>query len=394
MFDHLKPDYQGGSIVNLMSSITGALGASSTEIPPTNLVSTDSIEQANNILFFVVDGMGYNFISSQSEDSFLKQHLQGALTSVFPSTTATAITSYFTAKTPLQHGLTGWYMYLKEADDIVTVLPFKPRGSPVWKRMDESCKELLYSFESVFETIDVPSWVVSPNNIVNSVYSLVSTKNATRVGYEGLDDLFVQAKQIILTNNAKEKTQQQFTYCYWPGFDATCHSYGVGSAEALSIFQEFESAFCKLMDELKGTNTTVIVSADHGFIDTSAERIILLEDHPELQDTLRLPLCGEPRACYCYVNSKKTALFEAYITNHFSDYCWMYKSEDLIQQGLFGFGQPHPGFHERVGDYVLVMKENYVLKDTLDSEKPFTQIGVHGGLSADELYVPLIILSV
>jgi hypothetical protein len=40
---------------------------------------------------------------------------------------------------------------------------------------------------------------------------------------------------------------------------------------------------------------------------------------------------------------------------------------------------------------VLLMRDNYVIKDYLLGEHPFTQVGVHGGLSADELDVPLIV---
>jgi hypothetical protein len=46
-----------------------------------------------------------------------------------------------------------------------------------------------------------------------------------------------------------------------------------------------------------------------------------------------------------------------------------------------------------VGEDVLVMKENYIIKDRLLTEKAFQQCGVHGGLSAQELYVPLILLT-
>ena len=37
------------------------------------------------------------------------------------------------------------------------------------------------------------------------------------------------------------------------------------------------------------------------------------------------------------------------------------------------------------------MKGNYVIKDWLFAEHRHTQIGVHGGLSEQELYVPLIL---
>ena len=47
---------------------------------------------------------------------------------------------------------------------------------------------------------------------------------------------------------------------------------------------------------------------------------------------------------------------------------------------------------DRVGDYALVMKGNHTIKDWLPRERPFQFIGAHGGLSDDEMYVPLIVV--
>ena len=40
------------------------------------------------------------------------------------------------------------------------------------------------------------------------------------------------------------------------------------------------------------------------------------------------------------------------------------KSEELVEQGVFGIGEPHPSLLSRIGDYILIMKDNYVIKDT------------------------------
>jgi len=41
-------------------------------------------------------------------------------------------------------------------------------------------------------------------------------------------------------------------------------------------------------------------------------------DHPDLEKTLVLPLCGEPRVAYCYVHPDKTGQFERYVRNELS----------------------------------------------------------------------------
>ena len=71
----------------------------------------------------------------------------------------------------------------------------------------------------------------------------------------------------------------------------------------------------------------------------------------------------------------------------------LYRSTELIAQNWFGPGAPHPRLAERVGNYTLVMKDNCTVKDWLPGEKRHVHIGVHGGISDDEMYVPLITLA-
>jgi hypothetical protein len=47
---------------------------------------------------------------------------------------------------------------------------------------------------------------------------------------------------------------------------------------------------------------------------------------------------------------------------------------------------------ERVGDYTLVMKANWTIKDWLPGEKHHTVIGVHGGVTEAEMMVPLVVV--
>ncbi len=64
----------------------------------------------------------------------------------------------------------------------------------------------------------------------------------------------------------------------------------------------------------------------------------------------------------------------------------------LLAGEYFGLGEPHPRLADRIGHYVLLMKDNFVLRDRLlgEGERP-VHVGVHGGTSAAEMYVPLIL---
>ena len=71
-----------------------------------------------------------------------------------------------------------------------------------------------------------------------------------------------------------------------------------------------------------------------------------------------------------------------------------YRSDQLIAAGWFGPAPYHPRLSTRVGDYTLLMKDNWTIKDWLPEEKRYTMLGVHGGISSNEMRVPLIALRV
>ena len=107
---------------------------------------------------------------------------------------------------------------------------------------------------------------------------------------------------------------------------------------------------------------------------------------------LARPLSGERRVAYCHVKPEQREAFEHYVGNELSDHVALHRASDVIERGWFGPGTPHPRLASRMGDYVLLMKGRSTIKDWLPGEKRYRQIGVHGGLSADEVMVPLVVV--
>jgi hypothetical protein len=154
-------------------------------------------------------------------------------------------------------------------------------------------------------------------------------------------------------------------------------------------FAALDAAFARLLDVAHETGSRIIVTADHGFIDT--DQTIDLDDHPGLRDTLLLPLCGEPRAAYAYVRSGREGQFEDYVRAHLADRVHLLRSDDVLQQGWLGPGSAHPALRDRLGDYVLLPRGHAILRDWLMGEERYRHVGVHGGLSAAEMIVPLVV---
>ncbi|MCU0897101.1 MAG: alkaline phosphatase family protein [Burkholderiales bacterium] len=382
----VRPDYAGGSIVNLMASLVDALGGRAGEYGTLVGAALDEVRSARTVVLVVVDGLGDLWLDRFGRGGALASCRRASITSVFPSTTASAVTTFFTGLAPAQHALTGWHIYLREIGSVAAILPLtlRPGGQPLLTH--GAGASTLFPHEPVFDRIGVESTIILPQWIVNSAFTVAHAGRAGRLGYRGVEGMFEAIAAVARTG-----TDRQFVYAYHPEIDSLAHAHGMASDAVRAEFSRLEAAWERLFDAIRGTDTAVVLTADHGFVDTRPDTVIDLADHPALSETLMLPLCGEPRVAYCYVRDGRAGAFERYVADALADRGMLFRSDDLVAEGLFGPGTPDPRLADRIGDYTLVMRDNYVIRDHLLGERRHPQIGVHGGATPDEMQVPLVV---
>jgi hypothetical protein len=377
------PEYGGGSLVNLMASVVEALGGARRH-PPLALLPPRELRDARNVVLAIFDGLGDNYLMRQGAGGELARRRRGAITSVFPSTTASAITTSYTGCTPLEHGLTGWFTYFGEAGYVAAPLPFRTRGDMLPLREKGFTPERAFPARSIFESLDARSIVVTHQQIVDSDYNVHHCSGAERRSYDTLERFVEQVEAAV-----KSGPQRKLVYAYWPEYDAISHRYGALSAEAAREFERIDEAFGALLKRLSGTDTVLVATADHGFIDVLPEQS--LELPPALASMLRFPLCGERRVPYCHVREPDAFVKKA--QDWLGERAEVRRSGELVAEGWLGPGEPHPRLAERVGDVVLVMNGHYTVKDWTPGEARHLHIGNHGGATADEMMIPLIVES-
>jgi hypothetical protein len=384
------PDYHGGSIVNLVRSIEHALGArpcaAAAAYPELHALPARALADARNIVLLLIDGLGHDYPPGAGAGSALHAGLRARITSVFPPTTATAVTSYLSGVGPQQHALTGWHVWLRELGCLAATLRFRPRhGGEALSRAGIAPRSL-YTAEPMFDRLAAQSHVVSPADIIDSDYNVAHCGVALRRPYQDLAGLFSTTAEILRSGG-----ERKFIHAYTYELDHAAHTHGCTSPELQQKFRQIDAAYARFLDQIAGTGTVVIACADHGFIDSPPASCIELDDHPQLAQALMLPLCGERRAAYCYVQPGQEATFEHYVQTRLAHCTELYRSADLIAQGWFGLGAANPRLAERVGHYTLLMKDDYTIKDWIVGEPRHLTLGVHGGVSAAEMQVPLIV---
>ena len=382
----VMPDYRGGSIVNLMASLLDACGGAGAGYLPLRGLERRRLAEARHLVLLVLDGVGYDYLTRKGAGSVLQRHLHMRLTSVAPPTTATAITTFLTGQAPQQHGLTGWFTWFRELGSVLAVLPFTPRCSGVPLGGRGISAAALFGHVPVFDRLALKSFSVCPEWIARSEFNRAHLGRAELVPYRDMQQCFGAIARVVRAGDARS-----YVYAYWPGFDRLAHEQGVASDALSEHFAALDSEFARLLDALAGTGSLVLVSADHGFVDVAPQRRIALDAHPVLKDCLALPLCGEQRLSYAYVRAGYSRRFEDYRDRHLAQVIEWHPSQALLQSGLFGLGEPHPELGARIGDYILMMKDGHVIQDPIAGERPFAMVGYHGGLSAAEMYVPLVV---
>ncbi|MDP8232380.1 MAG: alkaline phosphatase family protein [Candidatus Zophobacter franzmannii] len=382
------PDYKDKSILNLISAFREGKGEEGFTYKPLQLPIDKQVSDYDNVVFLVIDGLGYNYLQRRGEGTFLMDSLKDRLSTVFPTTTASAITSYLTGVSPSEHCLTGWFTYVKELATATTILTFSPRYSKfTFNKCGVDSKDVFH-FKGLADKIEANFYHISSQHIIDTPFALSHSGNADRIGYSHISEI-----PALLSNVLKQKDKKKFIFMYISTLDKTAHEFGINSNETYNHLKYIDKLVADISAQLKPTNTLFIASADHGFLDSDPEKIIYMADHPEMASCLLMPLMGEPRVPYCYVRPARVEKFLKYMADNFSDFCEVKTADEMIQEGWFGPAINNPALYERVGDYILMLKDNYVFQDNLPVETKITFNGYHGGSTAEEMYVPLLIFN-
>lgn len=331
------------------------------------------------------DGVGERQLATHAPRGTLARYRLRTLRSVFPSSTAPAVTSLATAAPPAEHGNPAWLIWSERAQAIVRTLPMDVRGD---RRRAVSAADT-WSWRPWSERAAVPSFAILPREIAGSEYSRRAYAGSSRLAYARIDEIAPMAVDALSV-----APQGASVFVYLPQFDATSHEAGWQSDAAAQVVREFDLWFAALVERLRDFDALVLATADHGFVDVAERDQLRLEDFPGIAACLERPLSGEPRVPFCQVRADRRERFAETVAAAVGDAFAVHESAALLRAGWFGridearaAGLPIAG---RIGTHVLVPTRCVTLVDFVDGERAPRFIGMHGGASEDEMRVPLV----
>ena len=379
------PDYQGGSIVNLLSSIIHALGGVSPH-PRLKALDTRLLQGVSRIVYLVLDGVGDNQLSrllaAGGGTRFFSRHPRERITTVFPSTTAAAVTTLSTGATPAEHGVLSWHLHLHDLGLVGAVLPGRTLTGTPMTRDDFSLRRYL-ALPSYLSSVRRHKRLLSFGTLGESAYSNAGTRWN---GYGAYQTLAGMERQTV---RFARQGRRGVAYVYWPVYDTLCHAKGVQARESRRHLAEIDESLGRLARRLAGTGTLLLVTADHGVVDAPPPKRVELTAVPRLLDSLAVLPAGDARQVSCFVRPGRVGQFHEVVERHLAEACVCVTGDEIMESGLLGPGRPHPALRGRVGDYVLLARDDYAFQVTASLMKTRVHKGNHGGLSSDEVYVPL-----
>ncbi|GAB2903492.1 alkaline phosphatase family protein [Uliginosibacterium flavum] len=382
------PDYSGHGLFNLAVSLARVCGSPArTHYPELHLPdgrhASEVWAQYETVVFLLVDGLGDHFLTANRQLApNLWRDRVGQLSSVFPSTTATAITTVMTGESATVHGMLGWFVRDELSETTVAPLPMRERGNRAL--LGQPVIDRLLRTLPMMQAAQRQTHLVTHPELAQGPFSSFHANGAKVHGYRELDELPGCIAQAASTGSGP-----RYVYAYTPLLDRTAHDFGIDSDESRSVLARIDAAYAQIRAQLP--QALIVVAADHGFIDNPSAHQIDLMQHPDIHAMLRGPLSGERRAAYCHVYPQFADTFGAVIEARFGHALIALKAADALGSGLFGPGSVDIETLARCGDWILIARGDWTVRDSVAGEDAPPMIGVHGGLSADEMRVPLII---
>ncbi len=391
------PDYTGYSIANIPASICEWL-----EVPPIGqkpLVLPRGFtakKRYNNVILLLVDALGLDALLTESNSSvwgdLIGEENLIALSSVVPSTTTTALVSLWTGLTPLEHGITGYEMYLKEYGLTANMITFAPSaffGEVNILRKGGFQAETFLGIPTLSQHLrynNVEVHAFQPAQIARSSLTIMLTPGASVHPYRSLSDLWLSLNQLV----AQPSSHPRYIWAYWGIFDDLGHQYGTTDPR---LHLELEHLGLYIRNFIKGIpakrreDTLFLLCADHGMIDTPQDPWFEIRNHDQIWNKLIMPPSGENRLAYLYPHygTKDELLHEVKAT--WGDAFAFISSRQAVESGLFGQGDAHPALRDRIGEVMLVANGNAYLW-WAPKENPL--LGRHGSFSRNEMLVPLL----
>lgn len=354
-----------------------------TDVVPESIAALSGRSQwlpsARSAIVVVLDGLGRANLSARAGHArFLSSRLSKRDTArtVFPSTTATALTGLLTGRPAGEHGIVGYSVRVPGGRRPVNQLKgWETDGLDpfTWQRSAPLLETEAVAGRACF--------VVSKAMYEGTGFTQAIQRGARFVDASTIAGRLARAAELADAHDGA------LVYVYAPELDSTGHAHGWESDRWLAMLEQVDAALAEFSTALR-PGVGALVTADHGMVDVPAHRHVLLGDGDPLLDGVDV-VAGEPRMLHLYTTDAEAEGVLGRWRAAESHRSWVLSRDEAIRAGLFG-PRVDPDVTPRIGDVLVAARSAIAYYDDRVADKMSQRmIGQHGSLTDQERVVPV-----
>jgi Type I phosphodiesterase / nucleotide pyrophosphatase len=357
------PAYEDGALGDLLPSIASVLGL--------DVENRLDLQGSDRFVVLLIDGLGWNLLNRHlSVAPYLASLLDRSsrLTAGIPSTTATSLASLGTGLPPGAHGMVGYTQRIPGTNRLLNSLQWSNQVDPlVWQPHATVFERL----ESIGRSVTV----VSKRAFAESGLTLAVLRGGEFAGADNTAECIAAAA-------AGSGPRQSLTYVYTGELDGIGHKVGCRSDDWVAELARADTFALSLREALPAT-VTLAITGDHGMVDIGRADRVDVDLEPELMD-------GESRFRHLYCRDDAAAgEVAARWRARLGGSAVVMERQEAVAAGWFG--PVSPGVAPRLGDVMVACMDPIAVESSSRFRMETRLIGMHGSLTADEMYVPLLI---
>lgn len=361
----IAPSYNGRGLLNLVAELErrlrGVALAPGFEPDLSQLIPT-----ATSYGLILFDGLG-DYQLHHPEAGPLAHSRRAALDSPFPTTTTVSMSTVVTGMSPAAHGVIGHLLWLPELGRVVNTLKWVDLsgGAVIYPTVD------LLPAPNLWERLSasgIECVTVQPAGFSSTPLTAALYRGCRFVGVE------TEAEYVERTLDTLS-APGTLVFTYFPPIDYAAHVWGQNSAEYGAAIRTAVNVW-EGITQMLPTDTAVVGTADHGVAAIPEEGKILIRD----EIYRPLDFWGDPRAMMVRGSQR--------LINRLAGET----GSELVGPNRFlpwlGPGVPHGQLGQRMPDALLLAPFGKVLLPRGFDKR---LVGYHGGLTPEELKIPLLV---
>ena len=351
-------------------------------------------ERFERVALVYFDAFGWTFLERHADHPVVERAradgLLTQLTAQFPSTTTAQVTTVHSGLPVAEHGLYEWHVYEPTLDRLITPLLFSFAGDGIrGTLLGQIDPDALFPTDSVYARLadaGVRSTVVLPASIAGSAPNVGLLRMADVVPFETAQGALAAASRALDEDTA-------YAHVYLDALDSLMH--GVGTDDPAVGFVT-RSVLDDLHRATFPPGTLVLLTADHGMSPVDPDRTVYVNElWPGLAERLETGADGKPlapagscRDLFLHVREEHVDEVCAALSERLDGVADVVAVDELVAEGIFT--EPSPRLRERLANVVVLPRYGEAVYWHEPGRFAQQLHGQHGGLSPQEMEIPLL----